>query len=190
MKKIISYAILLLIVTIVTVSGTYAIFTAVNYSDDLTDIGSHQIQVKYSGDTEIAGYIELVRSKEGGFRRTVSIALGEDSVPVAANLYIHLEQIDAGFSSKGLKWELYELTDNEDEPENPRETKVDSGTFEGYQSGQRIYMLKDLELTKETKKYAVYIWLNGYEASNEVVGAVLRGYIGAESNQVSATITE
>lgn len=176
-KKIIIYATVLLLVTLITVSGTYAFFSA-SANQIANNMGTYELKVLYSGDTEISGYIELVKDKEDGFRRVVSIAQGEDSVPAMANIYIYLSQIDEGFSSVAMKWEIYELNGEE-------EKYINSGTFDGYQNGERIYMVQNLKLTEETKEYAIYLWLNGYEAGNEVVGATLRGFIGAETQPVT-----
>jgi len=177
MKKMMIYTLTLFFVTLITVGGTYAFFSAV-VDQNTNTMGTHQLKVLYSGDTEISGFIELVKSKEEGFRRVVSISQTEDSVPALANIYIHLLQIDAGFSSVAMKWELYELNGEE-------EKYVNSGTFSGYQNAEKIYMLENLQLTEETKEYAIYLWLNGYEAGNEVVGATLRGYIGAETQPIT-----
>lgn len=177
MKKAMIYTVTLLLVTLITVSGTYAFFSAMTTNNN-TIAGTHQIKVIYSGDTQIEGYIDLVKAKEEGFRRVVSIALGEDSVPAEANIYIYLEQLDEGLATNALKWEIYELNDE-------TETYVNSGTFYGYTSTNKVYMLEGLSLPKETKEYAVYLWLNGYEAGNEVRGATLRGYIGAETNTIT-----
>lgn len=179
MKKAFIYIITLLLVTIVTVSGTYALFTVMASGNNaINEVGTHQLKVIYSGDTAISGEIELVESKEKGFRRVVSIALGEDSTPAVANLYIALEHIDVGLASEAMNWELYELNGKE-------ETYVDSGTLLGYESGQKVYMLKGLELTTTTKEYAIYLWLNGHKAGNEVKDAALRGFIGAETEPIT-----
>ena len=176
-KKIIIYATVLLLVTLITVSGTYAFFSA-SATQIANSMGTHELKVLYSGDTEISGFIELVKGKEDGFRRVVSIAQAEDSVPALANIYIYLSQIDEGFSSVAMKWEIYEINGEE-------EKYVNSGTFDEYQNDEKIYMLQNLQLTEETKEFAIYLWLNGYEAGNEVVGAILRGFIGAETQPVT-----
>lgn len=189
MKKIITYTIILLIVAIIAVSGTYALFTASITIDDLGDNGTHQIQVRYSGDTQINGFIELVEKKEEGFRRVIKIGKGEDSVPVTASIYIYLSNITEGFSSPALKWEIYEIKGDE-------EIYVNDGTFDGSENGDKIYLYKNFELSNEKDdnstykqtEYAIYLWLNGHEAGNEVVGASLMGYIGAESSIVTGDI--
>jgi hypothetical protein len=182
MKKVLTYAFVLLIVTIITVSGTYAVFTINENIGGEVELGAHEIKVIYSGDIQINGVIDLVRDKSGGFRRTVNIALAEGSVATAANIYIFLSEVQ-GLNCQALKWEIYSL-------DNDEETYLDSGTFLNYTSGEKIYMETDIELSLETKQYVVYIWLNGYEAGNEVKNGFLKGYIGAESTPVTGNITE
>ena len=182
MKKILTYIVILTVVALITIGGTYALFTASATSNEKIDVGTHQIQVIYDGDEEINGMIELVESKEGGFRREVSIALGEETVDTIGNIYIYLEDISEGLATNALKWELYKIN-------NETEVLVDKGTFEGYVSGDKVYMLRNLELTSELQQFAVYLWLNGHDAGNEVRGATMRGFIGAESGIVSGDIS-
>lgn len=183
MKKIIIYATVLLLVTVITVSGTYAFFAATTTTGNMNNMGTHQVQVRYSGDVKIDGFIDLARNKEEGFRRTVKIGKADDSVPVTASIYIYLANISEGFANKALKWEIYEVNGEEEVP-----IENGTGTFEGYQSGDKIYMIKNFELSEDLKEYAIYLWLNGHEAGNEVIGASLTGYIGAESSIVTGDL--
>ena len=182
MKKIITYVIILTMIALITITGTYAAFTAAVTSSENIDIGTHQIKVIYDGAEEIDGYIELVENKQEGFRRVISIALAEDSVETTGNIYVYLEDISEGLATNALKWELYKL-------ENETETYIDDGTFQGYKSGEKVYMLNDLELNQNLQQFVVYLWLNGHEAGNEVRGATLRGFVGAESGIVSGNIS-
>ena len=179
MKKVLIYIIILTFIALITIGGTYAIFTAAVATTDPIDTGTHQIKVIYDGDEAISGTIDLVRNKDEGFRRVISIAIDkENSVDTVGNLYIHIDEISEGFGCVALKWELYKI-------ENGSESFVRNGTFDGYNSGEKIYMLQNLALTEDLQEFAVYIWLNGYEAGNEVRQAYLRGFIGAESGIVS-----
>lgn len=183
MKKVITYVIVLSLVAIVTMSGTYAFFhTSALASNAIDNLTTHEIKVIYSGDTEIDGFIELVKSKEEGFRRVVSISLDTGSIDAAGNLYVYLDEITSGFSStRCFKWELYEIKGNEEE-------YISDGSFYGYNSGEKAYMVQNLKLSTTTREFAVYLWLNGYEAGNETVGAILRGYIGAETQPITAIL--
>ena len=190
MKKTLTYILILSIVTILTVSVTYAYFSATTSTNTPT-AQTHQLEVIYTGDTEISGNLNLVKTKEQGFKRTVSIGLSENSVGAAANLYISIEQITSTLATDALTWELYKLTDGE-------EVYVNSGTFldcgdigetkSKCTAGNRIYMLTGYELSTTQTQYVLYLWLNGYKAGNEVLGATLKGYIGAETENITGIL--
>lgn len=188
MKKVIKYATILIVVAIITISGTYALFTS-SIERELPESKTHQIQVRYSGAAPIDNVIELVEKKEDGFRRTIKIGKGEDSVPVKSSIYFYISNITEGFATTALKWEIYRV-------EGEEETYINSGTFENTITGDKIYLYKDFELSDEKNEdstykqteYVIYLWLNGHEAGNEVVGATFMGYIGAESSIVTGDI--
>ena len=191
MKKTLSYIGILLLVTIITVSGTYAFFTATITTDNPMAVKTHQLEVIYTGDMEINGGLNLVKDKSGGHRREVSIGLSENSVGAAANIYINIDQITSTIATEALNWEIYKI-------ENGEEVEYDRGTFIGCgqpgeskvtcTAGKRIYMVNNLELSTTPQSIAVYIWLNGYMAGNETIGATLRGYIGAETENITGIL--
>ncbi len=115
-------------------------------------------------------------------RRELTISLAETSLLAQANFYIHASRIDSGLAIPGLKWEFYEV-------KNSGEEFISSGTFDGLQSNGRIYMKKQLVLSTDVRTFAVYIWANGHEVGNEAKEAVLQGYIGAETEPVTADLT-
>ena len=94
MKKTLTYGLILLIVTIITVSGTYAFFTATTTAEEPIAVESPQLEVIYMGDTEINGGLDLVRDKSGGHRREISIGLEENSVGAKANIFIYIKRTD------------------------------------------------------------------------------------------------
>lgn len=191
MKKTLTYGLILLIVTIITVSGTYAFFTATTTAEEPIAVESHQLEVIYMGDTEINGGLDLVRDKSGGHRRQVSIALSENSVGAAANIYININQITSTLATDALTWEVYKL-ENEEEIEYSNGTFLDCGqpgeTKITCSAGKRIYLVNDLELSTTPQIFVIYIWLNGYKAGNEVLGATLKGYIGAETENITGLL--
>ena len=215
MKKIITMSLVLLLVTIITVSGTYAFFTATIGSSNTQFAKSDQLEVIYTGDTEISGNLNLVTNKNEGFRRQVSINLTENSIDALANLYIHVDEIDEALATGALEWEIYKI--NKDNTETVLATGdfLDCGALNETKSkctnGNRIYMISDINLlTKEeldkikeeqsitdetelqalkVQKFAIYIWLNGYEAGNEVLGTSFTGYIGAETQNITGDLS-
>lgn len=215
MKKIITVSLILLLVTIVTVGATYAFFTATTGSSGTQFAKSDQLEVIYKGDAEISGNLNLVRNKDEGHRRQVSISLSEISIDALANIYIYVEEIDEPLATGALEWEIYKI--NKDNTETILATGdfLDCGAINEPKSkctnGDRIYMHTNIDLlTKEeletiaqvqsitdeaelealkVQKFAIYIWLNGYEAGNEVVGASFTGYIGAETQNITGDLS-
>ena len=183
MKKILTYVIVLTLIALLTIGATYAAFTATVESRTNIDVGTHQIKIIYNGGGEFDGFIDLVESKEDGFRKVVSIAIARDSVDTTGSIYFYLEDISEGLATSALKWEVYKY-------ENETETYIDSGTFEGTSAGDKVYMLKDIERTENLQQFAVYLWLNGHEAGNETRQATFSGFIGAESGIVSGIISD
>jgi len=183
MKKRSVYVILLLLVSVLAISGTYAFLTALAESNNAINTGSHQLQVEYSGDVQISGNIELVKAKEEGFRRELSIGLKTNSVPAAANFFIRVDNISQGFQIDALKWEIYEIINN-------NESYINSGTFKNITSNTTNYIAENISLSTATRKFAVYLWLDGKDATNDVIGAQLSGYIGADTEKISGDLTK
>lgn len=215
MKKIITLSLILLLVMIATMGLTYAFFTATTGSSDIQFAKSDQLEVIYKGDKEISGNLSVVRNKDEGYRREVSISLSEISIDALANIYIYVEEIDEPLATRALEWEIYKI--NKDNTETILATGdfLDCGAINETKSkctnGNRIYMHTNINLlTKEeletiaqeqsitdeaelealkVQKFAIYIWLNGYESGNEVVGASFTGYIGAETQNITGDLS-
>lgn len=183
MKKTITYIISLFLVAIFTIGGTYAFFTSSVQRNNAIASGSHQLQVIYSGDIEIGGQIELVKTKSEGFRRELKIGLSEKSVAATANIFMHIDNITKGFQNKALKWEIYELLNGE-------ETYINSGDFESITSNSVKFLVEDITLSTTSRTFVFYLWLYGEEAGNEVIGANLTGYIGAETETISGNLSK
>ena len=207
MKKIATWILVLLLITIITVSGTYAFFTSITSSGTPLRSATHQLEVIYTGDEDIRGNLNLVVDKSGGYRRQVSIALAENSIDAVANMYIQVESIDPELATEALTWEIYEIDSDGLEEKKATGTFLDCGavgaTKSKCTSKDRIYMLDHVDLfTKDElnqvaeelreelqlREYAVYIWLNGYKAANEVLGKSFTGYIGAETENISGVL--
>ena len=184
MKKKTIYVISLFLVAILAIGGTYAFFTTVIQRNNAINLVSHQLKVTYSGNVQISGEIELVKTKEEGFRRELIIGLEENSVPAAANFFINVDTITEGFQNKALKWEIYELLNGE-------EKHINDGNFEHVTSNSVQYIAEGLTLSSTTTRtFVVYLWLYGEEAGNEVIGAKLTGYIGAETETISGDLSK
>lgn len=191
MKKVMIYTIAILLIIILTVGTTYAFFSAATSSFNKLNSETHKLEVIYTGDTEINGHLNLVKVKEDGYDRTISIGLSEDSVGAAANIYISIDEISSTIATQALKWEIYKV-------QNKTESLYNSGTFVDCgeigatktkcTAGNRIYMITDYTLSTTPSEFKVYIWLNGYQVGNEVLGATIKGYIGAETENISGIL--
>ena len=182
MKKIILYTSMVLLITIITVGGTYAYFVSTTNSNTVSTDAS-ELEIIYSTGEEISGVLNLVSSKEEGKQTTLSIKLSEDSVDATANVFIKIYEISEEIATDALNWELYR------KPSGGSETFVASGTFKDYQNGDKFYIEENYRLTTSDTDYTVYIWLDGNKVNNidtpNVVGAVLNGYIGADAQHVT-----
>lgn len=190
-QKVILVTLFAITIIAVSVGVTYAYFTSV-VSDNTLSTEIHELNVIYTGDTEINGNLNLATDKSGGHRRVVSIGLGENSVGASANIYIYINQITETLATEALNWEVYKIVNNQ-------EVKYSSGNFLGcgelnetkYQctAGKRMYIVDNFELSTTSQEFAIYLWLDGTKAGNEVIAAVLKGYIGAETEKVTGILS-
>ena len=173
MKKLVIYVIAILLVVIVTVSGTYAYFVATissNSNSVLTN--SSKLEVIYTGDTSIKtenasekgyGILNLVNSKEEGYILNPTIKLSNDSVDAEADVYILVNEIGQNLATEAFNWEVYRTFNN-------NQTFISSGTFAGAQAEDKIYVDREYRLSTEETVYNIYIWLDGNKIGNEALG--------------------
>jgi len=195
MKKTILYSAIVLLIVIITLAGTYAfINTAISNS---INPNSAKIDIAYSKGTTINGSLNLVNNKEEGLNTTISIGLNNDSLLANANIYIDIEEISEKLATSALKWEVYRIeTKIENETEIEIENHVKSGNFTDCinddetkrkcQTGDKLYIENNYELTKEPTTFKIYIWLDGNIAGNEVIGTELIAHIGAETDKITS----
>lgn len=193
MKKIFLYSILLLTIAVVTIGGTYAFFNSTTKLNNKTIGKTNKLEVLYSGGTEITGSLKIAKDKSGGYRREISIGLDEDSVGAKANIYISIDEITNTIATDSLVWEIYKI---ENGVEN--QTAIKTGSFAKCAdlgetptvctNGGKIYIQNGLALSTEPLQFAVYIWLNGANVGNEVIGARLNAYIGAETENITGIL--
>lgn len=189
MKNIILYGIMIFLVIIVTVSGTYAFFSSTANSE-VANFDAAKFEVIYTGGTAITGNLELVKNKEEGFKTEVNIKVSEGSVEGKANLYINIEDITDNIAIEAFNWEVYKTV-------NGNSSFVNSGTFidcekdgvkKQCKSGDKMYIVRDYPLTTTNTTFTVYLWLDGNKVGNEVIGSSFNGYIGAESENITANL--
>lgn len=174
----------------ITVGGTYAYLVSRVNSGNNIITNSSRLSVIYTGGTEINGNLELVNSKEEGYNTTIDIKLSEDSVDAKADIFIYINKITSSIANSALNWEVHKIYEGV-------ETFVNSGTFldcingnttKTCANGDKIYIVRDYQLTTTDTYYKVYIWLDGNKVGNEVLGATLSAYIGAETEHITTNL--
>lgn len=190
MKQILIYIIATIFIIIITVSGTYAYFVSTINTNNNATTNSSKLEVIYTGGTEINGNLNLVNSKEDGYQTTVNIKLSEESIDAKADLYIYVKKITSTIANDALNWEVHKTYQGV-------ESYVDSGTFldcangnttKACSNGDKIYIVKDYQLTTTDTYYTIYLWLDGNKVGNEVLGATLEGYVGAETEHITTNL--
>ena len=189
-KMILIYIITIILTVFITVSGTFAYFTATAGSkSNSATANTTKLEVIYTGGTEIDGDMYLVTRKEEGFNTTVNIKLSEESIGASSDLFIQIKEISAAIATEALIWEVYKTYQGE-------ETFVKSGNFlqcgEGTKKcadGDKLYLVRDYELTTTETYFTVYIWLNGELVGGEAAGAVLKGHIGAATEKITTELS-
>lgn len=180
MKKMLIYISITALIIVITTTGTYAFFSAsTNTGNGITSEAAN-LEVIYTGGTAIQGTLNLVRTKEEGFNTTVNIRLTEDSIDAMAKLYIKINDIGETIANDALNWEVYK--DNST-------TAYAKGTFNDYKSGDKVYIVNNYDLSTTNTSFKIYIWLNGEQVGNEVLGATLDAYIGAETEIITTQLS-
>jgi len=176
---------------LITIGVTYAYFSTSVTTDEGGSGGSHRLEIIYTGDTEISGNLKLVSAKEEGYIRNLNIGLSDRSVGATANIYINIETISSDLAVPGLHWEVYGFK-NDVEVYHDDGTFMDCGEINETKSkcanGKKIYIVTDYVLSTTNTEFVVYLWLNGNEVGNEVLGDTLKGYIGAESHNITGIL--
>lgn len=182
MKKILMYTAAVLLITIITVGGTYAYFFATIASDnDAANTNSTKLDVIYTKGDTIDGFLNLSSDKTGGINTTINIKVAEDSVMGIADLYFNIEEITANLAIASLHWEVYKTIDEV-------ESFVNRGTFEGKQTGDKFTIVDNYKLSATNTAFTVYIWLDGNAVGNEVLTGKIKGYISASIEQFTAEL--
>ncbi len=198
MKKSALYLVMVLVlVFVITVGGTYAYFTAVtNSSANAANTASYDYEVIYSGGEIIQGELGMTLSRTGGASSTVTIRMGDTSPLPEASLYLDITDIpnnrlvtDNSPWQKALKWEVEGYKNN---------TLVysDSGDFLECSlaenatcvTGQKLYIVKNYQLAHTDTVFYIYLWLDAEIADNGVIGTYLKGNVAATTEHFTGII--
>ena len=188
MKKVITYIIVILVITVITVGSTYAYLVAqTNQNNNITLGEGAELNVVYTGGTALEGAISPGVDKKSGLNTTVNIGITEDSVVAKANLYINVNTISSALATEGFIWEVYKIVNGE-------EIFFDSGSFvecrtttnidtKKCATGDKLYVVNDYILSTTTTSFTVYVWIDGNKTGSDVLGASFKGTIAAETEK-------
>lgn len=184
MKKstIITISIILLLLIIVT-GGTFAYFSAMRESNKV-EAESSKFEVIYDGG-EFEGTITLTSGKDNSQKLSnkVNIRMAPGSALAKATIYMNVEKISNVLAVKGFVWEVYGYKAGELVYE-------DKGDFYGINTttNNKINIVEDYRLSEENTEFTIYLWLDGNQVSNEIIGAEFQAYIGAKTENFTGSL--
>lgn len=196
-KKMLGFMIGVILFGIVMAGATFAFLSAdVNLIGGLATANKFQVIYDETKVREIDGPITLGVSKEEGLLGQVGVSMASTSVLSKANLYFDVTNMSTntlesgGYWNQALIWELYARDAN-----NNLEL-LDTGNFmecsptgnKRCVNGDKLYLLKNFQLTYDFQYFDVYVWLDGNIADNGVKGAYFKGTISIETEEFSASL--
>lgn len=180
--KTIYIIIAILLLTIIVAGSTYAAFMAMVSGSNEVKTNSSKLEVVYTGDdSEITEPMTIASKKEEGQIRTVNISVTEDSVEAKATIYINIEEITDNLAIEGFIWEVYGVQSGKD-------VYYKKGNFDGYNNTTNniVNIVEDYKLTDENTTFTIYLWIDGNQTDNKVIGSSFKGHIGAKTENFSA----
>ena len=126
----------------------------------------------------------ITYEKTNEFKRTVNIRVADDSVDAIGNIYINIEQMTANLSIEGFIWEVYGY-------KNGQLVYSNSGNFRGYNSttNNKVDIVQNYTITKTNTSFDIYLWIDGEQIDNNILGANFFGYIGANTEQFTGKLS-
>jgi len=179
--KIIPTTLAIVIFTITIVGSTYAFFTATVSANNAVVTSAKELQVIYSGGTEISGTMSLAANKDQGKSTTLSIKVAEGSVQAKATISLVIDNICEELATNGFIWEVVGTKDGTKVYEN-------SGTLAGTENDDQVDIVEDYLLDFAETEFVVYLWLDGSKYGNEVIGKSFGGHIIASSEPFTAEL--
>ena len=169
-----------LIVTILTVvifiaSGTYAWFEWKS-TDNPNVTFDANLGIIYNKEHDtLSGTLNPGNSKENGISTTIELWTTTTKTDVYGTLFLNVSQITSPLNTNGmLKWEIWSDS-----------TKLGSGTFDGFTSGDVLEVLKDEILNNTQTFYTIYIWLDDDQINTtDISGGTIVTEIGASAGQL------
>ena len=182
-KKLIYSISIVLLLIIAVIGGTYSFFAATTDNKNVIT-NSSKFEVIYTGGTEIKGPIELSEDRTGGINTTVHIKVGEGSSQALSYLYLNITEMTDNLSVSNVKWEVSGI-------QKGNEVYTNSGTFLGYNAttNNKIPLVEDYRLTEDQTDFTIYVWIDGNNTGNEILGATFDGFISANTEQFTGKLT-
>ena len=172
-RKLIISVLLILVIVMVSVGGTYAYFMFVTNSGT-TLSASSKLDIDYHiSNASVSGTLIPSATRSGGVMETVTAKLNSGSVPAAINLYITPTEIE-GFPASALNWEV-DVVDTSSNILNHY-----SGNFSTATINTPYKIVDAYPLTSNLLTFNIYIWLNGQTLTNQNFDS---------DNEFTATIT-
>ena len=190
MKKSLIYTIIVVVcIALITISGTYAFFMFTINGSTPTNTASSNFEISYvGGGSTFDGPLNLVSTKEDGYKKTLKLKVVNGSVDAKLNLYIQIESISQNLAVEAFKWEIYGYNSSS------QQVYTNSGTFDGYSAsaGSNIVNLVnyDYTLTSNETTFDIYLWLDVNEDVNNVFGGTFTGHIAARTEQFSGIVKQ
>lgn len=185
MKKYTLYSILsVLLLILITAGGTYAYLSSTASTQNNSILsGTQGLNIIYNGGTAINNIMSVASRKEEGYNTTVSIRLAPNSARAKSNLYIYINEITSNIAVPGFIWEVYGY-------KNGTQVYSNQGNFDGYNAttNNKVPIVSNYQLSEDETLFTVYFWLDGSKTDNNVLGGSFSGYIGATSEEFTATL--
>ena len=123
----------------------------------------------------LSGTLNPGNSKENGISTTIELWTTTTKTDVYGTLFLNVSQITSPLNTNGmLKWEIWSDS-----------TKLGSGTFDGFTSGDVLEVLKDEILNNTQTFYTIYIWLDDDQINTtDISGGTIVTEIGASAGQL------
>ena len=164
----------IVLLTIVVVGSTYAFFLASVSGNRNINTNSSNFEVIYTGGTSISGEMPITYNKTNAFKTTINIRMGQNSVLAKSTIYISIDEISQNLRIPGFIWEVYRIVNSEEVYQN-------SGNFNGYNdtTNNIVNIVSNYQLSRENTSFVVYLWIDGSQTNNNVLGSTFSGHIGA-----------
>ena len=183
-KQLLNTILIIFLLIIVVAGGTYAFFSTSLSPKNTANFNTSIMNIAYSGGNEISGAMQMVATREEGFKTEINIHTTNNSVAPKISLFININEITENLRIEGLIWEVCaERSGNQ--------TVCKIGNFRGYNDTNNniVYIYPDYVLSSVNTKFTVYVWLDGSKTDETVSGGRFSGYIGARSENFTAKFT-